>query len=79
MKVLVTHDKRGTITSIGMPGAQFADGIGVYATNLGEKVAVLDVADIQHIGDLQLEEILRDYVVHVKAATPKLVKKSKRG
>jgi len=75
MKVFITHDEYATITAIGMPGSQFAEGMGVKATKANERVAVVDVAEIQH---MHFEKILSKYLVDVKSAEPKLVRKPDR-
>jgi hypothetical protein len=78
MKVFITHDEYGKITAIGMPGSQFAEGVGAKATKTGERVAVVNVADIQHIQHVHFEKILDEYLVDVKSAEPKLMRKPDR-
>ncbi len=78
MKVFITHDEYGKISSISIPGSQFAESVGVKATKTGERVAIVDVADIQHIQRVHFEKILGEYLVDVKSGGPKLVRKPDR-
>ncbi len=75
MKVFITHDKRGTITSIGVPAEPSAGSIGVKPEP-GCTVSAFDIPGIDH--PRHFSRYLREFRVDVRAGRPKLLRKATR-
>jgi hypothetical protein len=82
MKILVVHDAKGHVKSVGVPGAQFAGQV-YLVPGKGEKVSAIEVPDVR--GQIPLDNVdqessaryLLDLVEHhrveVRDKVPRLV------
>ena len=66
MRLLVSHDKHGTISGICVPGEAFGDAIGVHPQP-GHSLSVIEV-DAATMDGRQLARIAVDFAVHVERA-----------
>ena len=72
MRVFVSFDSSGTITSIGAPAERLAGDMGLVPAE-GHSVEVFDVPELRH--HHQFERYLAEYVVETHSGTLALKKK----
>jgi hypothetical protein len=70
MKVMVVHDDKGAIKSLGLPSPQLS-GIGLKPGS-GQHVSVVEIADVEHAG--HLAKYAKDHRVDTHGGHPRLVK-----
>ena len=79
MKIIVVHDKRGNISSIGIPG-KGSKGVSLVAPK-GKSVTEVDAPEIKNLkadGEEQFEQVLdliKGFRIDVSSKKPKLVRK----
>ncbi len=78
MKIIVVHDKRGNISSIGIPG-KGSKGVSLMAPK-GKSVTEVDAPEIKNLKDNEEQyervlDLIKQYRIDVSGKEPKLVRK----